>query len=332
MRELLFLIPHVDQASGGLLAQERFVRALEGVCPARLVTYATRTDTHDYWYDIRSGLDLDDVIVVINWGWSVPGLLKSLKRFQVVYNAHSYGYEFTIPPDVPIWTVSRAGMGYWGRKAPNNLVFHVPNVLADEFTDRNLRRDIDVLVQSRKSSTYLMEDLVPALEDRCRVHVQRQYVEDLSALFNRAKVFLYDSSEHWSRVGVTEGFGLPPLEARACGCHVVSNVRDALSDHLQPGINCQKIRTYSKEFDVETIMTLVDAPPPAYSESDFAPYRLPAVRNAFRETMPLLNRFFDFVQSREPEIPPVGQVFLPRYLVRRLRWWRQSVGSGVLER
>lgn len=46
------------------------------------------------------------------------------------------------------------------------------------------------------------------------------WVEDLATLFNQSKVYLYDSSEYWIQAGATEGFGLPPLEAMACGCTV----------------------------------------------------------------------------------------------------------------
>jgi hypothetical protein len=45
-------------------------------------------------------------------------------------------------------------------------------------------------------------------------------------------VVLYDSADYWRSVGVSEGFGLPPLEALACGCVVFSSLNHALADPL----------------------------------------------------------------------------------------------------
>jgi glycosyltransferase involved in cell wall biosynthesis len=123
-------------------------------------------------------------------------------------------------------------MGYWGEKAPNALIYYLPNQIGSEFLNLGLERDIDVLVQGRKSSKYLLNRLVPALRPHCRVKVLDSYVEDLVGLFNRSRVYLYDSAEYWAVNGLTEGFGLPPLEALACGCTVFSSVNSALADYL----------------------------------------------------------------------------------------------------
>nr|WP_231599416.1 glycosyltransferase [Crocosphaera watsonii] len=42
--------------------------------------------------------------------------------------------------------------------------------------------------------------------------------------FNRSKVYLYDSAEYWAQQRVSEGFGLQPMEALACGCQVFSSI------------------------------------------------------------------------------------------------------------
>jgi glycosyltransferase involved in cell wall biosynthesis len=67
------------------------------------------------------------------------------------------------------------------------------------------------------------------------------FVDDLSKLFNRSKVYLYDSAEYWAQQRVSEGFGLQPMEALACGCQVFSSINGGLSDYLDPGFNCYKI-------------------------------------------------------------------------------------------
>ena len=92
--------------------------------------------------------------------------------------------------------------------------FLVPNALEQCWLDRGDRADasgrerpIDVLVQARKSSEYVLQRLVPALRQRgLSVEVQSGWVEDLVGLFNSAKVYLYDSAEYWRGRGVSEGF------------------------------------------------------------------------------------------------------------------------------
>ena len=67
-----------------------------------------------------------------------------------------------------------------------------------------------------------------------RVEVQHGWVDDLVGLFNSSKVYIYDSAEYWKGVGVSEGFGLPPIEALASGCVVFTSFNHALADLLTP--------------------------------------------------------------------------------------------------
>jgi glycosyltransferase involved in cell wall biosynthesis len=78
-------------------------------------------------------------------------------------------------------------------------------------------------------------------------------VEDLVELFNSATVYLYDSADYWRGRGVSEGFGLPPLEALACGCVVFSSFNHALADTLDPGLIGHQIGFGTLEADVERI-------------------------------------------------------------------------------
>src|ERR1700682_5822957 len=48
--------------------------------------------------------------------------------------------------------------------------------------------------------------------------------DDLTLLYNRASVFVYPS--------LYEGFGLPPLEAMACGCPVLASNVTAMPEVL----------------------------------------------------------------------------------------------------
>ena len=76
----------------------------------------------------------------------------------------------------------------------------------------------------------MLNRLVPALRRQgLSVKVQKGWVDDLVGLFNSSIVYLYDSAEYWRARGLSEGFGLPPLEAMACGCVVFSSLNNALS-------------------------------------------------------------------------------------------------------
>jgi glycosyltransferase involved in cell wall biosynthesis len=114
----------------------------------------------------------------------------------------------------------------------------------------------------------VLDQLVPALRQRSlRVEVQSGWVDDLVDLFNRSSVYLYDSAEYWRGRGVTEGFGLPPLEAMACGCVVFSSLNHALADHGDPGRMVHQIGCGRLAFDVRRVENAVRDPaawrPPA---------------------------------------------------------------------
>ena len=246
---------------GGLSVAKQTVRLLGELIPTTLVTYRERSIHCQFIKDLLKVDPIDDnSLWIISWGFDVPRLIKRLRRRNVVYHAHSTGYGFKLPPTVPIIAVSRNTMGYWGHFAPRNPLFLVPNALESQWIERgDLRgdvaaRSIDILVQKRKSSDYLLYELVPALRAKgFHVEIQSDWVEDIVHLFNNTKVFLYDSTEHWSAAGVTEGFGLPPIEAMACGCIVFSSLNHALSDILTPGEIGHQIGYGSLSNDVDRI-------------------------------------------------------------------------------
>ena len=246
---------------GGLSVAKQTVRLLAELRPTTLVTYRERTSQYPFFEDLLKEESGEDTSLwIISWGFDVPRLLKRLRGRKVVYHAHSSGYGFRLPPSVPIVAVSRNTMGYWGHHAPRNPLFLVPNALESQWIERgDLKGDfesrpIDILVQKRKSSNYLLYELVPALRAKgFRVEIQSGWVEDIVHLFNSSKIFLYDSTEHWSSAGVTEGFGLPPVEAMACGCIVFSSLNHALSDILTPGEIGHQIGCASVSNDVDRI-------------------------------------------------------------------------------
>ena len=303
MRKLYFLVPGTTGkfGGGGLWAELNTCRLARQICRAEIVTYRQREKQHNFLTDILPSSNAESVIFVIGWGFDAPKIIDQLQDKNIVYHAHSANYGFVVPPQVPIIAVSRNTMGYWGQKAANSLIYYLPNQIGDEFRNLNQRRELDILVQTRKSSEYLLQQLIPALQLRYKVEIVNSYVPDLAGLFNRSKVYLYDSAEYWATSGVTEGFGLPPLEALACGCQVFSSVNHGLADFLDPGFNCHKIAGYSLEYDLQRIEKVIQNPPQK-SLSWLAEYRSEQLITKLEAILTEINHFFDVKSQLSADI------------------------------
>jgi glycosyltransferase involved in cell wall biosynthesis len=333
MRKLYFLVPGTGGkfACGGLWAELKTLNLAQQVCRADVVTYRQREKDTFFLDDLLKEKNLDDVIFVISWGFDVTKLAAKLKHYNVVYHAHSTGYGFKLSPSIPIVTVSRNTMGYWGQQSPNSLIYYLPNHISDEFRALSCQRDIDVLVQARKSSEYLIKELIPALQKQCNVCVVDSYVDDLAGLFNQAKVYLYDSAEYWAQQGVSEGFGLQPLEALACGCQVFSSVNGGLSDYLDPGFNCYKIAGYSKEYDVQRILKVLDSSTPLIPEF-FAEYRAENITKRLRVILDELNDFFDHKKHHQSNIKSLTRMRIAKLLTQTISSkLRKKYFSGIFK-
>ncbi len=306
MRKLYFLLPGTNRPfyCGGLFAELNTLKLAQQICEAEVVTYRQREEPHLFIEDLLQQEDLSHCIFILSWGFDVSKYLKKLSHCHVVYHAHTSGYGFSVPARVPILSVSRNTMGYWGEQSLNSLIYWLPNQLPANVVNRHIDRDIDILVQARKSSEYVRNQLVPELQKRFNVVVLDSFVDDLIGVFNRSKVYLYDSAEYWGQYGLTEGFGLPPMEAMACGCQVFSSVNHALADYLDPGVNCQKIAGYAMDYDVKRIAAVLnDWQPNDLPESFFALYREQQLVPKLKHILTELNLFFDYQQHHPTDIP-----------------------------
>lgn len=322
MRSLYFLLPGTGKrfACGGLWAELKTFQLAKQLCAAEVVTYRVREPDTLFLDDVLQKKDLNDIIFVMSWGFDVPKLAARLKRYHAIYHAHSAGYGFNLASNVPIVTVSRNTMGYWGQRSPNSLIYYLPNQISDEFNNENLDRNVDVLVHVRKSSQYLLSQLIPALQEQgCTVQIIDRYVDNLAALFNHTKIYLYDSAEYWAQQGVSEGFGLQPMEAIASGCYVFSSVNGGLSDYLDPGFNSYKIAGYSTEYDVSRILrVLKQSEPLTIPESFLAEYRTPNILNRLSVILQELNEFFDHTQNYPATIAPLTRLRLAKLNANRI--------------
>lgn len=303
-RRLCFLFPELNMQVGGNIAQMNLLKACGELRDVEVITYRARTDGLRYLDDVLRDGGTEDPVFVIHWGPDIGELIQRLQGKSIIYVAHSTGWGMQLPPHVPVICVSRNTLAFWGRYAPNSVLFYVPNIIYGRPNFLNEPRDIEVLVQHRKSSEYLLQNLVPALQEiGLQVTVQKDWHPDLFGLMRRSKVYLYDSVEHWIRMGATEGFGLPPLEALACGCTVFSSVNDALSDFLDPGMNCSKIRSFSKDYDANRIKAAVTSfGEKKTGQAQFEQYREGAVISRLKSIIPEIEEFLEYSRGQKSDI------------------------------
>lgn len=336
MRKIYFLYPEMNLNVGGHLAQVKLFEITRLICTSEAVTYEKQEEGVPFLDTILEQNTSKDSIFVIHWGTHIEDLIRRLKGKNIVYISYTSGYGFQLPSDIPIIAGSKHTQAYWGRYSPNSLIYYLPCTISDDFKNLQKERDIDILVQKRKSSRYLLEELVPQLEAYASVKVLDSWVEDLAEVLNRSKVYLYESSEYWGQLGLSEGFGLPPLEALACGCTVFSSVNDALSDYLDPGFNCHKLRVYSSKYDVDQILKAVREWQTITPWIDPAQeYRREQIKRRLEIILPGLNEFFDYKELYPATIADAG--ILPnethiRSLQARIQHIETSRGWKLIER
>ena len=344
MRAIRFLVPGTTGRfrCGGLLVELQTARLVARVAPVEVVTYRQREPEHPFLDDLLRAEPLSEACTsgatlwIVSWGFDVPMLLRRLRGRATAYHAHSSGYGFALPPGVPVLAVSRNTLGYWGDRAPRNPLFLVPNALEPQWLERGARpgtavqaqqqgpRPIDVLIQQRKTSAYVLDQLVPALRQRgLRVEVQSGWVDDLVDLFNSATVYVYDSADYWRGRGVSEGFGLPPVEALACGCVVFSSLNHALADCLDPGVLGHQLGLGTLGADVERITAAV-AHPARWQADPAALQRLledlgeASLQQRWQRALALLNRHWDrLLLAAEPPLRSASRLQLQWSRVRQ---------------
>jgi len=328
---LRFLVPGTSSRfrCGGLLVALQSARLCAEFAPAvEIVTYRQKEAGYLFLADLlQQEAAPGAALWIVSWGFDVPGLLRQLRGRAVAYHAHSSGYGFELPPGVPVIAVSRNTLGYWGDRAPRCPLLLVPNALDPAFTTpfvdppAGKRRPIDVLVQARKTSAYVLDQLVPALRRQgLKVELQSGWVDDLAALFSNTTVMLYDSADYWRSVGVTEGFGLPPLEALARGCVLFSSFNHALADNLDPGVTAWQIGCGSLANDLKQIAAAVANPAAFKPKQEILAALLlehseSKVQQRWQLALAAVDQHFDQLQNGA-----IPLVHVPSW---RLRWGRR---------
>ncbi len=290
---------------GALLTGIRMAQLLESHAPTQIVTYIDREKDHAYLDDILSSADKSSVFICA-WGGHVNSLITRLQGRRVAYFAQSVIWKIDLPVNVPVLCVSRFIMAYMMDRAPHNPLFLLGPVIESNCYDYQLERDIDVLFLERKSTEYLNDQLVPSLQDKCKLLIMTKFVsqQELFKLYNRSKVYLYSSAPRAS--GAVEGFGLQPLEAILCGCVVFSNLDGGLSDFLEPELNSFKVETYSLAYDMKRILAAVKN-----QKSSLAPdykrlqqtYSEEAFHQRIERILSEFDSFFNYAESSPDDTP-----------------------------
>ena len=349
MRPLRFLVPGTSGRfrCGGLQVELQTARLTASIVPTEVITYRRREPGRPFLADLlRQERAPADALWIVSWGFDVPRQLRLLRGRPVAYHAHSSGYGFDLPAGVPVLAVSRNTLGYWGDRAPRNPLFLVPNAIDprwgddDSVADPSLAADrpIDVLVQARKSSPYVLQQLVPALRAQgLRVEVQSGWVDDLVGLFRSAKVYFYDSADYWRSQRVSEGFGLPPLEALASGCVVFSSVNHALADFLDPGTVGHQIGCGTLLADLERIAAAAADPghwqaDPAQRSALLARFSELELRQRWAEALTSIGQHWDRLASLTPPLqnPSPARLEAMRILMKLRSLARRWRGRSVL--
>lgn len=254
---------------GGHLNTLRFAELLGRHRPVELLSYAKREDGVPFLDDQLDRLAQDGWLLMLTWG---PHVQKHIARFHgrlpLAYYQQSVDWDIELPPDTPVVSMSKFMMTWAQRRWPASPNLYLPPVLPQACRDHGMARDIDVLVVPRKQPRYVLEDLVPRLATRCSVHVLDRFVprDELYALMNRAKVYLYafapQPSPHvaggWR---LMEGISTQDLEAFACGCTVVSDLRGGQGDFLEPEVHGHRLMAHSPAWDVAQVLLAVAAHP-----------------------------------------------------------------------
>jgi hypothetical protein len=242
MKHICFIFPNENVNCGGYIIQYDIFNILKKYYEKYNIIIIKKKECKQF---ISQNIkDIKNWYIIIFWGPIVNYLLDIFKNWNIIYWAHSCGYDLqNLSNDIPIICVSRNTMSYYGSTTSNPLYLLYSPI---NIKNNNFEKSIDILIQERKNSSYIMNKLLPVLMNINNIKIKiikdwiptrQEYIDILSS----SKIYIYDSKEYWNSNNLTEGFGIPPVEALLNKCIVFSSLNHALSDILDPLNNCFQV-------------------------------------------------------------------------------------------
>src|ERR1700730_1211515 len=248
---------------GGWQIFNRMHELVSKLADTELITYRYREDGFRFLDDIARD-ELKAGIIWLYWQAHVTELaerLAPLSRIVLYAMNTDYGKKNgqDTPKYWPIVCLSRYISADYSIRHPWRLINYLGPVLSPAARNTNVKRDIDVLLHTRKNVPYVKRELIPALEKIVKVKIIKGWIpqEEFFALLNRSKTYFYWVHKQIPGIWIHEGFGMQPLEAIACGAIPISNLYGGLGDYLEAPHNCLKIGTHSLEYDIMQIVRAV---------------------------------------------------------------------------
>lgn len=251
-KQLCFVFPEGEEQCGGWIVQDNILNILNS--GTNYNTFKIKNSEVDDFIK-KNENSKDKFIIIVFWGPLVDEQIFKFVNWKIVYWAHSCGYQFkNLNQNIPIIAVSKYTLQYYGTNF-NNPVFLLYSPIEIKYS--KLQKDIDILVQKRKCSKYVLDKLIPKIQIDKNLNIlvidkwmgERQ---DFINLLTRSKIYIYDSKDYWNSHNLSEGFGIPPIEALMAECIVFSSLNNSLSDILEPLVNCFQI-TGNIDYDYKNI-------------------------------------------------------------------------------
>ena len=175
-------------------------------------------------------------------GWLQQTLLSYANRHSIVINPgidHAVFHPTPVPRDPNLVVcIGRAREQGYGFKGYSQFVQAITLVKTE-------RPDVRVVITSPDLTAHQLPFNASLIKTPTDIQ--------LADLFRQASVFVFPS--------LFEGFGLPPLEAMACGTPVVTTACGGVSDYARDGDNCLMVQPDNVGALAGAIIRLLGDPP-----------------------------------------------------------------------
>ncbi len=266
-RRVFFLLPHVEIRGGNKTVLEVADRLMER---GHAVHVLTDTGRRPDWLDVRAPIEprerwrkriTDDDIVIMTWDYDADYLLdvRGYKGYYIQHFMHFVEDVFKLPLDFfvsvssYVQTHTLETYGVHSHLILNGIDHAVFRPRADV-----MRVDNRVMTLGW-SGWKGAEDVEKAIK---LVRAQGQPVDFTSVhnLSSEEMARAYCSSAVYVSGSWYEGFGLPVLEAMACGCAVATTDSKGIDDFAIDGETCLKVPPRDPQAMAEAVLRLLRDP------------------------------------------------------------------------